>query len=500
MELSDKIKAKIATLPDKPGVYLMRDRSGRIIYVGKAASLRNRVRHYFQSATLRSAEPKLRGLIRSIDDFEFIVVRSDADAVVTEGRMIKEYRPRYNVSFRDDKRFLLLKINLNDPWPRFETARIEKKDGATYFGPYANSGSARAALEFVQKKYGVRQCKPREPGPDDHRHCHRDIIAACAAPCIAKIAAEAYRKRCEEACEFLRGGRREVLNELQAEMEAAAARHEFEKAAALRDTLFMLRRALREKSKGRRDLDMADQDARDGLAQLQAALQLPSPPRVIECFDISNISGTHSVASMVCSQDGMPQRARYRRFRIKTVTGSDDPASMAEVVRRRYARVLVEHAPLPDLVLIDGGVTQLGAARRELAALGLERLPSAGIAKRFEELHTREDLREPPVRLEPGSAGIRVVQRLRDEAHRFALTYHRALRNRRIRESLLDEVEGIGDRRKELLLRHFGSVRRLAKAGEEEIAGVPGVGPVMAALIKARLSGPKAAPSDDTDS
>ncbi len=484
MELPEKIKAKLQTLPDKPGVYLMRDRSGKIIYVGKASSLRNRVRHYFQSATLHSAEPKLRGLIRSIDDFEFIVVRSDADAVVTEGRMIKEYRPRYNVSFRDDKRFLLLKINLADPWPRFETGRIEKKDGAVYFGPYANSGSARAALEFVQKKYGVRQCRPREPGPEDHRHCHRDIIACCTAPCIVKIAADAYLKRCEEACAFLRGERREVLNEMQAEMEAAAAGQNFEKAAAIRDSLLMLRRALREKSKGRRDIETADADAKGGLTELQAALNLPSLPRVIECFDISNISGTHSVASMVCAVDGAPQRSRYRRFRIKTVEGSDDPASMAEVVRRRYSRVLAENLPLPDLLLIDGGVTQLGAARRELAALGLEKLPSAGIAKRMEELHTRDDLSEPPVRLPQGSAGIRVVQRLRDEAHRFALTYHRVLRNRKISESLLDEVEGIGEKRKELLLKQFGSVRRLSRVSAEELASVPGVGPMMAAEIR----------------
>lgn len=488
MDLSDKIKARLQTLPDKPGVYLMRDRAGTIIYVGKAVSLRNRVRHYFQRGTLASAPPKLRGLIRSIDDFEFIVVRSDADAVVTEGRFIKEYKPRYNVAFRDDKRFLMLKMNLNDPWPRIETARFEKADGAEYFGPYANGFAARVAKDFLEARFGLRQCHPREPGPDDHRHCHKDIIAHCSAPCILKIAADAYRARCVEACAFLRGERREFIDELRREMEAAAARQEFEKAAGLRDTVSMLLKALREKSKGRRDLTMATDDASAGLVELQAALNLPSPPRVIECFDISNISGTHSVASMVCSVDGMPQRSRYRRFRIKTVEGADDPASIAEVVRRRYTRVLAEQTPLPDLVLIDGGVTQLAAARRELAALGLEKLPTAGIAKKFEELHTRDDLREPPVRLPVGSPGIRVVQRLRDEAHRFALTYHRSLRNQRIRESLLDEVEGIGEKRKEVLLKHFGSVLRISRATEAEIAEVPGVGPAMAAQI-ARVLG-----------
>lgn len=488
MEWSEKVKARLQTLPDKPGVYLMRDKSGRIIYVGKATSLRSRVRHYFQQATLRSADPKLRGLIRSIDDFEFIVVRSEADAVVTEGRMIKAYKPRYNVSFRDDKRFLLLKLNPADPWPRLETARFEKPDGARYFGPYSNTLAARAAKEFIEKRLGLRQCRPRVPGPEDHKHCHKDIVARCSAPCVARIAAEDYARRCDEACAFLRGERSDLLDEVKAEMEKAAAALQFEKAAALRDMLLLLRRALREKSHGLRDIDMAEEDAEAGVVQLGEALRLPGPPRTIECFDISNISGTHSVASMVVSLDGMPQRSRYRRFRIKSVEGSDDPASMAEVVRRRYGRVLAEHQPLPDLVLIDGGVTQLGAARRELEALGLTQLPSAGIAKRFEELHTSVDLSQPTVRLPVGAPGLRVVQRLRDEAHRFALTYHRALRNRKIRESLLDEIEGVGEKRKELLLKHFGSVRRMARASEDELAAVPGVGPALARELLGALA------------
>jgi excinuclease ABC subunit C len=218
----------------------MRDKNGRIVYVGKAASLRNRVRHYFQAGTRRSADPKLRGLIHTIADFDVLVVHNEADAILTEGRMIKEYRPRFNVSFRDDKRFLMLRVNFNDPFPRFETCRMDKRDGATYFGPYSNSGAARAALEFAEKKFGVRQCRPLVPGPEDHEHCHNDIIRFCSAPCIAKVSPDDYRARVEQACAFLRGERPDLLKEIGDAMEAESAALHFEKAAALRDTLLLL--------------------------------------------------------------------------------------------------------------------------------------------------------------------------------------------------------------------------------------------------------------------
>lgn len=487
MSLSEAIKRKLQALPDQPGVYLMRDKAGRIIYVGKAASLRNRVRHYFQEATLRSADPKLRGLIRGIADIDIIPVRSEAEAILTEGRMIKEYRPRYNVYFRDDKRFLLLRVHLDDPWPRLEPCRLDRKDGALYFGPYTSSRAARTALDFVQRRFGIRECRPRVPGPDDHRHCHADIVRFCSAPCIGRISKEAYRARVDEAIAFLRGERPELLKEVEAQMRAAAERREYEEAAALRDTLLLLRRAIRERARGTGQLHLKPEDARAGLQDLRLVLNLPAPPRLIECFDISNISGTHAVASMVAAVDGLPARNRYRRFRIKTVTGSDDPAMMAEVVRRRYARVLQERLPLPDLVLVDGGVTQLGAARAALSELGLDALPSAGLAKQFEEIHTESSLKAPPIRLPRDSFALRVLQQIRDEAHRFALDYHRRLRARRIRDSLLDEIEGVGEKRKELLLSRFGSVTRLARASEAEIAAVPGVGPVLARSLKEML-------------
>ncbi len=495
MQLPDQVKKKLQTLPDKPGVYFMRDRQGRIIYVGKAVSLRSRVRSYFRRGTLRSAEPKLRGLIRSIADFEFIVLRSDAEATLTEGRLIKEYRPRYNVLFRDDKRFLLLRVDPSEPFPRFTTCRIKKDDQAVYFGPYANSAAVYAAKEFVEKRFGLRVCRPRVPGSQDHKHCMNDIIRFCSAPCIAKVTPEQYHERVNEALAFMRGERPELLKEIRDAMEQAAESHQFERAAALRDTLFLLQEAIKRRIRGEKTLAIKAEDARAGVAELQRVLGLAQPPRVIETYDISNISGTFAVGSMVCAVDGLPQRNRYRLFRIKTVEGSDDPRMMAEVIRRRYARVLQEKGALPDLVIVDGGITQLRAARAELDCLGLYDLPAIGLAKRLEELYPmamayerkgypEADTVRTPIRLAEDAPALNVCKQIRDEAHRFALTYHRRLRMKRLRESLLDDVPGIGRKRKELILGHFGSMARLRRASVEDIQEIPGVGPAMAGLIK----------------
>lgn len=491
MGIPSRVKEKLQTLPDKPGVYFMRDRQGKIIYVGKAASLRDRVRSYFHAATLRSADPKLRGLIHSVADFEYLVTRTEAEAIITEGRLIKEYRPRYNVSFRDDKRFLMIRVDPTELWPRFDAVRLRKNDGGLYFGPYASTQAARAALEFLDKRLGLRRCSPREPDANDHKHCLNDIVRYCTAPCIGNITPEDYRARVEAACAFLRGERTDLLNELQQAMEEAAQKLDFEKAAALRDTLRLLRRAVRDRSRGLRDLSLQKEEAQRGLVELREALSLPREPRLIEAFDISNISGTSAVGSLVCAEDGMPARKHYRMFHIKTVVGADDPAMMAEVVKRRYERVIHERLRHPDLVLVDGGMTQLRAARRTLDDLGLNDLPVAALAKRFEELHTLSPQGQSRVvRLPFDSPGLKVLQRLRDEAHRFAINFHHATRLKRLRESVLDEVEGLGEKKKIALLRHFGSLDRLRRASENEIATAPGIGPVLARRIREKLAGP----------
>lgn len=289
--------------------------------------------------------------------------------------------------------------------------------------------------------------------------------------------------RIEDACAFLRGERKELLQDLEEDMKQAAANQEFERATALRDTLFKVRDVIRQRAKGEKSLAMRKDDARAGVDELQSVLGLTVRPRVIECYDISNISGTHAVGSMVSAVEGRPARSRYRLFRIKSVEGSDDPRMMAEVMRRRFARADEEKFTPPDLVMVDGGITQLRAARREMDELGFEALPAFGLAKQYEEIVSDLDGRMSSIRLPNDSKGLHVLQRIRDEAHRFALTYHRKLRSKRIRESKLDDMEGIGEKRKELLLQHFGSIARLEKAGEEQISMVPGIGPALAKAI-----------------
>lgn len=483
MQWPENIRQKLKELPDDPGVYLMRGRNGAIIYVGKAVSLRKRVQSYFRDSTYHKAEPKLRGLIRSITDFDVLVLRTDAEAVLTEGKLIKEYKPRYNTMFKDDKRFPLLRTDLRKPFPKFELCRIDKNDGARYFGPYTSGLAARAALEFIERRFGIRQCQPERPDEETYKHCHNDIIRQCSAPCIGKVTPEEYRQRVETACAFLRGERPEYIKEVRAQMEAAAVQHRFEEAAALRDMMFLLTRAVKEKALVRKTGKMLIDDAEQGLLDLGEELGLPHPPRLIECFDISNISGTHAVASMVAAVDGVPAPQRYRRFRIKTVEGSDDPRMMAEAISRRYGRLKEEGGAFPDLLVVDGGITQLRAAFQALEKNNVK-IPTIGIAKQQEEI-VRDGM--PSLFLPRDSNALRIITNLRDEAHRFAIAYHRKLRAQRIRESALDEIPGIGKTKKEMLLKHFGSFERLRKATREELLAAPGVGPKTAELLFKKL-------------
>ena len=487
MEFSNAIKEKLKQLPDEPGCYLMRDRDGKIIYIGKAASLRKRVSSYFRQHTRRTAQPKIRSLIHSIADFDVVVLKTEAEAILTEGRLIKEYRPYYNTLWKDDKRFLMIRVDVQHPFPKVEKCRIRKNDGAIYFGPFTSGLAVNVTIEFLERRFGLRRCRPRVPDAETYKHCSNDIIANCSAPCIGKVSPEEYRMRVDGVCVFLRGERMEMLKEIRAEMAAKAANLQFEEAAALRDMLMHLHEVVKERAKVRKTPQMQQDEARIGLRELQDQLKLSSEPRVIECFDISNISGTSSVASMVCSIDGVPYPNRYRRFRIKTVEGADDPRSMAEVVRRRYSRLLKEGRKLPGLVMVDGGITQLRAARRELEHLGLADLPIVGLAKRYEEIVWDHENNSGNLVLPRHSAGLTVVTRLRDEAHRFAISYHRDLRRQRIMESRLDEIPGIGRAKKEMLLKHFGSIARLGRATVGQIAEVPGIGRKTAELIRSEL-------------
>src|SRR6267143_585098 len=435
------LQKKVHEVPHKPGVYLMRDRFNRVIYVGKARDLRKRVSSYFLPSKLAQADLKTRAMLGATWDFETHVVRSEAESVLLEGKLIKEYRPRYNISFRDDKRFLLVKIDMSEEWPRFRLTRFKKNDTARYFGPYADAGALRQTLNLMRKKFGVLTFGRGAPSERELKSSTYQVPVR-----LSEITAEQYRERAAQACEFLEGHSREMIDALDEQMRKAADKMEFEKAAELRNMIDDVRQTTRQV---RRFTRGTLPNAIDPLADVQAlgdALQLPRLPRVMECFDISNISTTHVVASMVCFRDGVPDKDCYRRYRVRTVQGQDDFASMAEVVRRRYSRVLLEARErnpdladfsqenpadaldraadknerefvairLPDLIIVDGGKGQLSSACRELQRLGLHDCP------------------------------------------------------------------GVSQNRKNLLLRKFGSVNRLRKASVEQIAATEGIGPKLA--------------------
>ena len=509
------LQKKVHEVPHKPGVYLMRDRFNRVIYVGKARDLRKRVSSYFLPSKLALADLKTRAMLDATWDFETHTVRSDAESVLLEGKLIKEYRPRYNVSFRDDKRFLVVRIDLSEEWPRFRLARYKKDDGSRYFGPYAHAGALRQTLNFMRKKFGVLTFGRGVPTERELKSSTYQVPVR-----LSEISAAEYRERVGQACEFLEGKSREMIAALEEQMQKAAEKMDFEKAAELRDMISDLRDTTKPTRRFTRGSLPSTIDPIADVQELADALRLPHVPRIMECFDISNISATHVVASMVCFRDGVPDKNNYRRYRVRTVEGQDDFASMAEVVRRRYSRVLLEAremnpdaaefsqeetvdgmrrleketpnaerptsnaqmaeqslaAPvrLPDLIIVDGGKGQLSVACRELQRLGLHDLPIIGLAKEREEIY-RPGL-ALPLLLPMDSPALRLLQRIRDEAHRFANAYHQLLMKKRVEESILDDCPGVSQNRKNLLLNRFGSVSRLRKAGVEEIASTEGIG------------------------
>ena len=479
---SNNLKAKVRDLPNKPGVYLMRDKLGRVIYVGKARSLRKRVSQYFHPSRQMRWDPKTRALIDSIADFETFVVKSEPEALLLEGKLIKEYKPRYNAMFKDDKRFLMVKVHLNEPYPRFKFARLKKDDGARYFGPFAHAGSVRLTMQWIRKKYGVLVQGTGAPKEKDLKYSTYLVPVP-----LAEIPHEEYLRRVDLACDFLEGRSKEAIGQLEEEMRAAARAMKFETAAQLRDVINSLREIGRATRERKFTHDFAPRIApQPEMEELQRVLGLAALPSHIEGFDISNISGTLSVAATVCFRDGKPHKEHYRHYRIKTVEGSDDFASMAEVVGRRYARVRAEGGTLPDLVMVDGGKGQLMSALRALWQLEIRDLRVIGLAKQMEEIHVPDQTQ--PIRLPRNSPALHLIQRLRDEAHRFANSYHQKLRQRRVQESVLDEFPGLGEKRKLALLQHFGTIQRLREATPEKIAEVTGIGPTMAAALQEFLA------------
>ncbi|MDP2841234.1 MAG: excinuclease ABC subunit UvrC [Candidatus Methanoperedens sp.] len=559
-------------LPRSPGVYLMKNRDEKVIYVGKASSLRDRVSNYFREPD----SPKTRLLMRDIDGLEYIITGTEVEALVLESNIIKEHAPRYNVKLRDDKAYPFIKIT-NEEYPRICIARRRERDGAQYFGPYPGSRSVRELIKMASS-LGIRRCRKKLPCPS----CLNYHIKQCIAPCIGAVTKEEYLGIIRNVSELLRGRSSQLIQSLTHEMELLSKDQEYEKAARIRDQINALRElsekqrvnvhGLKEqdvlayaiagekaalqvfhvnegKLRGRDTftlatagsdeeemlssfikqyyldvippqeliipveitdgsislwladkgsrlktpknavekglMNLAQENARMLLCQellhegknevlltLQKALSLPGTPSVIEAFDISNISGTDATGSLVVFMNGKPDKKNYRRFKIKTVEGMDDFAMMGEVVGRAYARRKEEEKKMPDLVLIDGGKGQLGAALAAMRELGLN-INAAALAKEFEHIFLPD--RGDPVVLPKDSPALKLLQSIRDEAHRFAVGYHRKLRGKRVARSELDGIPGIGEKKKQALLRYFGSVEKLRVVDVEEIVKVPGI-------------------------
>jgi excinuclease ABC subunit C len=602
---------QVASLPESPGVYLWRDASGTVLYVGKAKRLRSRVRSYVNGEHLESV--KTRALMRQVAALETIVVPSEAHALVLEANLIKEFHPKYNIALRDDKSYPYIKVTVQEAFPRVYVTRRLLDDGARYFGPYTDVGAMRHALNVVRRLFTMRSCNYDMPRQMPDRPCLDYYIKRCKGPCVFAQSQAEYGAMVDELLLFLEGRSQEIVRRVRERMDLAAESLDFERAAELRDALQHLERmeeptvvwnveggdrdvlgyardgddacvALMRIRGGRllareqqfvenlqdepdaavleaylagayltledraaellvpfepadrelveaslehtrihapqrgprRELiDLATQNARhlleevklageeaeeraaDPVYELQRQLGLQKLPRSLVCFDISHAQGTDTVASCVWFQNGRPARGEYRKFKIKTVQGIDDFASMHEVVTRYFTRRTADEKPLPDLVVIDGGKGQLNAAAAALDAMGLlGRFALISLAKREEEVFLYG--RGESVRLSRRSPALRVLQQARDEAHRFAITFQRKRRAVRTVTSELLRVPGIGDAKRRQLLAAFGSIQGVRDASVQDIAALPGFGPRIAERIAAAMhaSSPTAAPAE----
>lgn len=453
------IKEIVAGLPTTPGVYLMKDGSREVIYVGKAAQLKKRVSSYFRAKEYRSRAQA--ALMERVEDVDFIPTGSVAEALLLEHSLVKRYQPRYNVTLKDDKSYPLLKFTVHDDFPRLFIARKRKPDGSIYYGPFTNAGLLREALKLLRKIFPIRSCRrfPKSP-------CLYYYLGQCPAPCVGKITLQGYGVIMKELTLFLDHGRNGLIKDLMGEMKEASDEKDFERAARLRDRIEALTRVVSQTH--------GMVDPKGAALELKELLGLPKPPQRIEAYDISTISGGWSVGSRVTFDEGRPDKSDYRRFRIRGVKGIDDYGMMREVIRRSFKKgKACGKRGLPDLIIIDGGKGHLASALSELKDLGWERPPTISIAKEFEHIYL--PARSLPINLPPHSKALYLIQRIRDEAHRFAISYHRRLRKRTVRESILDEIRGVGEVRKQDLLKHFGSMTRIEKATIEDILEVKSI-------------------------
>ncbi len=470
------IKEKIVKLPDFPGVYLFKDKEQNIIYIGKAASVRKRLRGHFA----KDGSSRHGMLISNVADLDYILTSDESTALLLEAALIKRYNPRYNVLLKDDKSYPRLKLTINEDYPRLLITRKIKPDKALYFGPFTNAKLLREAFKFMRRVFPLRTCQ-KIPAQANRRACLDYHIGQCIGPCIHDNRKKEYYAIVAELRLFLDGRQNELIGLLRSQMKKAAEGKNYESAARIRNRIQALSTV--SGTDNRDDLSCAPSDkvSSDSLSRMPAIiplqveelgslLKLVHPLRIIEAFDVSNISGKEAVGSMVCFTDGKPRKSRYMHFKIKTVHIIDDYSMMREIVSRRYKRLLAERGPLPDLIIIDGGKGHLAASKAELRSLRIMNVPTIGIAKNPDKIYVHE--KKDPILLGKFTQALLFCARVRDEAHRFAISYHRLLRRKGLSASALDEIKGIGPIRKAELIKYFGSLDEIKTAGIAELKKV----------------------------
>ena len=477
----DELTSFVKGFPDKPGIYMMRDANGEIIYIGKAKSLKKRVLSYFRHSNF--ASPRLRKLVDTIRDISTIRTESEIEALILENRMIKLYQPFFNVDLKMNERYAYIKITA-EKYPKLVVTRVKMDDGAVYIGPYVRVQEVRALLRLVERYLPLRSCAGDASRPPNGRPCMKYSLGRCLAPCCGLCTPNEYRDRVADVVLLLQGQGAELVERLRARMDKAAERLCFEESAHLRDTIRAIWRVSRQQHTTP-DIPTGEDNFWDILNSMQKTFSLPLLPWRIDGFDISHIAGNYTVGVAVVFEQGYPNPSLYRKFNIKTVEGIDDFRSMKETLTRRYARCLKGEEPLPQLILIDGGPVQLDFALQALESLGLTNIPVISLAKEFEEVYVPN--KKEPVRLELTDPVLRLLQHVRDEAHRFAVTSHRARRAQSLKRSRIEEVPGIGRAKAAMLITRFGSVKAITELRPEELAAAPGIGPALAKRILDKL-------------
>lgn len=472
----EALKSKLKDLPATPGVYIFRNQDGEPIYVGKATSLKSRVSSYFRG--LKKHQAKTRALMNHVYDLETIALDSEQEALIKENELIKKWQPHYNIMLRDDKTYPWVKVTVSDVFPLIYFTRKVAMDGSLYYGPYPKVWDAKKIVQYVIETYKIRDCKQDIQEGIPAPACLSLQIGRCDGPCVDAISAKDYRKCVQKACAFLEGQQKDILRTLKKEMEDASAQMKFELAAEKRD-MIQAAQTIKKGTTLKKKVNPATV-----LSGLKTKLGLQKTPRHIECFDISHVGGTHSVASMVVFKNGQPSSRDYRTFKIKTVEGIDDFASMAEVIRRRYQRCLKEGIALPDLIMVDGGPGQLHAAAKVLQDLSVTQ-DLISLAKRLELIYVYG--RKEPIILSKYTDELQLLQYVRDESHRFAITFHRRLRDQSQFHSQLHDVAGVGPVLADRLLQRFKTVDNIRQQSLETLSDVSGVSVELAEAILRHL-------------